>query len=105
MVRETLSYPHHLWGPHSLLFNGYWGSFLGVKQSGCKVNHSPPSSAEVKNEWSYTSARPRCRHGVVDREICTFLTVKWKMRNFRPTMTFVHIAPEMKRGFIITKTR
>jgi hypothetical protein len=26
---------------------------LGVKQSGCEANHSPPS-AEVKNVWSYT---------------------------------------------------
>jgi hypothetical protein len=28
---------------------------LGVKRPGREVNHSPPSSAEVKNEWSYTS--------------------------------------------------
>ena len=30
------------------------GFFPGVKCFGCKVNHSPPSSAEVKDEWSYT---------------------------------------------------
>jgi hypothetical protein len=29
---------------------------LGVKLPGREANHSPPSSAEVKNEWSYTSA-------------------------------------------------
>jgi hypothetical protein len=28
----------------------------GVTRPGHEVNHSPPSSAEVKNEWSYTSA-------------------------------------------------
>jgi hypothetical protein len=28
---------------------------LGVKQPVCEPDHSPPSSAEVKNEWSYTS--------------------------------------------------
>jgi len=28
---------------------------LGVKRPGREVDHSPPSSAEVKNEWSYTS--------------------------------------------------
>jgi hypothetical protein len=33
---------------------------LGVKQQGCEADHSPPSSAKVKNAWSYTSA-----HGVV----------------------------------------
>jgi len=26
-----------------------------VKKPGNKFNHSPPFSAEVKNEWSYTS--------------------------------------------------
>jgi hypothetical protein len=28
---------------------------LGVKRPGRKADHSPPSSAEVKNAWSYTS--------------------------------------------------
>jgi hypothetical protein len=38
---------------------------LGVKRPGRKADHSPPSSAEVKNTWSYTSS-PRIRlHGVV----------------------------------------
>jgi hypothetical protein len=27
-------------------------SSQGVKQAGCKADHSPPSSAKVKNEWS-----------------------------------------------------
>jgi hypothetical protein len=28
---------------------------LGVKRPGCEADHSPPSSAELKNAWSYTS--------------------------------------------------
>jgi hypothetical protein len=28
---------------------------LGVKRPGREADHSPPSSAEVKNVWSYTS--------------------------------------------------
>jgi hypothetical protein len=28
---------------------------LGVKQPGREADHSPPSSTEVKNAWSYTS--------------------------------------------------
>jgi hypothetical protein len=28
---------------------------LGVKRPGREADHSPPSSAEVKNAWSYTS--------------------------------------------------
>ena len=45
-----------LWGPPSLLFKGY---FLGgVKRPGREADHSPLSSAEFKNEWSYTSTAP-----------------------------------------------
>jgi hypothetical protein len=29
--------------------------FPGVKRPGREADHSPPSSAEVKNAWSYTS--------------------------------------------------
>jgi hypothetical protein len=36
----------------------------GLKRSGREVNHSHPSSAEVKNEWSYTYTPPICLHGV-----------------------------------------
>jgi hypothetical protein len=34
---------------------GNRGSFRGVKRPGREADHSPPSSAEVKNAWSYTS--------------------------------------------------
>jgi hypothetical protein len=27
----------------------------GVKRQGCKVDHSPPTTAKVKNTWIYTS--------------------------------------------------
>jgi hypothetical protein len=29
-----------------------------VKRPGCEADHSPPSSAEVKNAWNYTSTPP-----------------------------------------------
>jgi hypothetical protein len=38
---------------------------VGVKRPGREANHSPPSSSEVKNEWSYTSTPPVRLHGVV----------------------------------------
>jgi hypothetical protein len=38
---------------------------LGVKWPGCEADHSPPSSAEAKNAWSYTSTPPIRLHGVV----------------------------------------
>jgi hypothetical protein len=37
-----------LWGPHSLLFYGYWGHSSPIKRPGCEAEHSPPSSSEVK---------------------------------------------------------
>jgi hypothetical protein len=41
--------PAQLWGPPSLLSNGYQGSFLGGKKAvGRETDHSPPSSAEIK---------------------------------------------------------
>jgi hypothetical protein len=32
--------------------------FLGVKRPGRAADHSPPSTAEIKNAWSYTSSPP-----------------------------------------------
>jgi hypothetical protein len=46
---------YRLWGPPSLVFNGYWGAlFTGGKQQGCVAAQSLPSHAEFKNDWSYT---------------------------------------------------
>jgi len=53
--------------PPYLLFHGLW-----EKRPLCEANHSPPSSAEVKNEWSYTSTPPTCLHDV-DRNNFTLL--------------------------------
>jgi len=38
--------------------------FLAVKRPEHEVDHSPPSNAELKNEWSYTISPIRL-HGVV----------------------------------------
>jgi hypothetical protein len=35
-----------------------------VKRPVCEADHSPPSSAKVKNAWSYTSTPPVRLHGV-----------------------------------------
>jgi hypothetical protein len=37
------------------LLNGRRTYFPGLKPPGLDVDHSPPSSSEVKNEWSYAS--------------------------------------------------
>jgi len=46
----------------------YRKSVRGIKQTDSEANHSLASSAEVCNEWSYTSAFSIRLHGV-DREI------------------------------------
>ena len=40
--------PDRLWGPSSILHNGYRVSFTEIKRPGRGVNHPLPSSAEVK---------------------------------------------------------
>ena len=45
-------------------FDGYRGSFVGVKRPGFEGSHSPQSSDEIKNEWIYTSTPSVCFHGV-----------------------------------------
>jgi len=42
--------PERLWGPHRPLFSGYRDN-----RPGREIGHSPICSAEVKNEWSYSS--------------------------------------------------
>jgi hypothetical protein len=44
------SRPDRPWGTHSLLHNGYWGSFLGIKRMGCGANH-PPHLASCAVLW------------------------------------------------------
>ena len=67
---QDFSRPDQCWVPPSLLFFGYWGSFLGVKQPRCDDEHTFPSSVEVKNEWSYTSVPVVCLNHM-DKQIFT----------------------------------
>jgi hypothetical protein len=56
--------PDRLWGPPNLLYNGYGGSFPGVKRPRREADHSPPASAEIKKMWIYNPLPIRL-HGVV----------------------------------------
>jgi len=50
-------------GPPSLLYNGYWVSFLGVKRPGRAIDHPTPSSTEVKKRvelYLYSPSGPSC---------------------------------------------
>jgi hypothetical protein len=65
----NFSLHHHVQngsGPPSLLSNGYQGALsLEVKRPEREADHSPPSSAEVKNAWGYTFTLPIQLHGTV----------------------------------------
>jgi hypothetical protein len=51
--------PDRLWGPPSLLSNWVPGVLSpGVKRQGRDADHSPPTSADVKKTWIYTSTPP-----------------------------------------------
>jgi len=50
--------PDQPWGPLSLLYNGYWVFPRGKEWPGHDADPSPPSSAVVKKELSYTSTAP-----------------------------------------------
>lgn len=55
------------WDPPSLIFNGYYGSIPEARRPGRDVEHSLQSSADVKDEWKYTSTPPVYLRGA-DRE-------------------------------------
>ena len=57
--------PDWLWGPPSLLFNGYLGFLTLGTVARVKSNYSPPSSAKVKNEWSHSSNPSICLQGIL----------------------------------------
>ena len=59
--------PDRLWGALSHLFTGHKGPphpTVEIKRPGREGDHSPPSSAEFRNEWSYTSTPQSFCHGV-----------------------------------------
>jgi hypothetical protein len=68
-------------GPIQPLVQFVHGFFLslGVERLGCEVDHSPARTADIKNEWSYTSAPPVCLNGVYRGKfgfICTNAVVR-----------------------------
>jgi hypothetical protein len=54
--------------PGAHLATGYRLSFLGMKGLRLKINYLSSSSAEVKNEWRYTST-PHIRFHCVERKM------------------------------------
>ena len=61
---------NRLCGPPSRVFNGHRDYFPRAKQRKREAAHPPPTTAEIKNEWSYTSASPTHLHSM-DKDSCT----------------------------------
>ena len=72
--------PDHLWDSSSHVFTEYWGSLPQGLQLRCAVDHPPPHSAKVKNEWTHTSASFTCLHGM-NRNNFTFMSIKVQIRD------------------------
>jgi hypothetical protein len=60
----SLCCPDRLWGPPNLQFNGYRGSFPGIKWTELEADHPLSASAQIKKMWIYTYTSIRLR-GVV----------------------------------------
>jgi hypothetical protein len=46
---SQLPLPDQSWGPPSIQYHGFWGSFSGLKRPERGVKRPPPSGAKVKN--------------------------------------------------------
>jgi len=62
--------PDWHWGPPSLFYKEYGGSCPRVQRPRRVVDHPPPSSDEVMNRSSYSSAPSLCLHGMLQGEPC-----------------------------------
>jgi len=61
--------------------------FLWIKRPVCEADHSPPSSAEVENAWSYTSTPPYV--SVTWYLVYILRLVTWFLLITMTTLTFI----------------
>jgi len=67
--------PDRPWGPPSLLYNGYPVFPGGKVRPGRDADHSPPSSAVVMEEKSYTSTHSLGHTGPVTEKLYLFIFI------------------------------
>jgi hypothetical protein len=67
---------------------------LGVKKPGHEADHSPPSSAKVKNAWSYTSTPQVYLHGLVLKHRTTLPVIFLPLSGNRFIRGFAYLMPE-----------
>jgi hypothetical protein len=77
--------PDWVWGPPSFLPSGYRWLFPGGKAAKREAGHSPPTSAEIKNKWSYT--------------LTPYVFMAWYLVKYRDfTFTFTLYESELELG-------
>jgi hypothetical protein len=76
--------------------------FLEVKWPGCEADHLPPSSAKVKNAWSYTSTPPRHLRDMVLSYTQGYLYLLLSVFSFPTPLLFE--VQHMTEGAIVTDT-
>ena len=64
------------WGPHTLLYNGYRVFPRGKLRPRRTADHSPPSSAAVMKEYSYTSTQPLVHNRACNGNTLPFIGVR-----------------------------
>jgi hypothetical protein len=85
VVEERLfSYSKHpdTLGPTKPPIQLVTGLFLGARRPGLEVGPSPPSSAEIKNEWSCTSAPAICLRVMARDSKCYFCRIDHSLSKF-----------------------
>jgi len=82
--------------PFILLFNGYRDSFPRVKQEEHRINHSPLSRTEAKNEWNCTSALPVHLYGM-DWDKFTFTRHKLQHSSFYSLLDYWAVGLDLYR--------
>ena len=83
--------PDRSWGPPSLLYNEYRVFPGGKVRPGRAADHSPPSSAAVMEEQSYTSTHPLGHTGPVTGSLYPYLIISMlRMETFVPRCCTVH---------------
>jgi len=65
--------PYLLRGPPASYSRGKGVLFWGENWFGFGVNHPPPSTAEVKNEWIQTSSHLMCTHVTTSENLTLYL--------------------------------
>ena len=73
--------PDRPWSPPSPLYNRYRVFPVGKVQPGRAADHSPPSSAAVMEEYSYTSTHPLGHIGPVTGSVYLFYSIIFAVFN------------------------